>query len=128
MFAALGSFVGAARVRKRARQWAALAALRPRLDAAAAADIVWTLFGPGVFRLLVVECGWPGDRYETWLVGELTSLLDRQFRVGIGASWRRSRGRWHGIPTSRSAAHGLPAWNFRPPRALFLVATLPRVA
>jgi hypothetical protein len=33
MFAALGSFVGAARVRKRARQWAALGALRPGLDA-----------------------------------------------------------------------------------------------
>ena len=99
MFAALGSFVGAARVRKRARQWVALGALRPGLDAAAA-DIVWTLFGPDVFRLLVVECGWPGDRYETWLVGELTSLLDWQFRVGTGASWRRSRGRWQGIPTS----------------------------
>ena len=64
MFAALGSFVGAARVRKRARQWAALGALRPGLDAAGAADIGWTLFRPDVFRLLVVECGWPGDRYE----------------------------------------------------------------
>ncbi len=36
---------------------------RPGLDAAA--DIVWTLFGPDVFLFLVVECGWLGDRYET---------------------------------------------------------------
>lgn len=65
--------------RSHVRAWAALGALRPELDPDAAEDVVWTLLGPDVYRLLVQECGWSGERYEGWLVTELEGLLDPQW-------------------------------------------------
>lgn len=63
--------------RAQLRGWAKLGALRPSLDKREAADLLWTLLSPEVFRLLVVECKWSGARYERWLVAELGALLRR---------------------------------------------------
>src|SRR5215218_4195230 len=41
-------------------------ALAPGLDAARAADILWTLNHPDVWHLLVGERGWAPDEYERW--------------------------------------------------------------
>jgi AcrR family transcriptional regulator len=41
--------------------------LRPGLDAAMAADLLWTLTSRDVYRLLVVDSKWPPQRYEDWL-------------------------------------------------------------
>ncbi|BBY81487.1 TetR/AcrR family transcriptional regulator [Mycolicibacterium pulveris] len=53
-------------------------ALRPGLRRSEAADIVYTLMSPDVYRLLVVERGWSTKRYERWLTQTLAdSLLHR---------------------------------------------------
>ena len=41
--------------------------LRPDLAPETAADILWTLLEPMLYRLLVHERGWPLDRYRSWL-------------------------------------------------------------
>jgi AcrR family transcriptional regulator len=50
-------------------------ALRKGLGVAAAADILWALNHPGVYRSLVGDRGWSPARYERWLTGILTSQL-----------------------------------------------------
>lgn len=40
--------------------------LRPGLDVARAADILWTLNHPDVWQLLVGHRGWTPEQYETW--------------------------------------------------------------
>ena len=45
-------------------------ALRPGLDVDAATDILWTLNISNVWHLLVVERGWPPERFEHW-IGDL---------------------------------------------------------
>lgn len=40
-----------------------------------AADIVWTLTSADVHRLLTVERGWTGERYERWLADSLIAAL-----------------------------------------------------
>jgi AcrR family transcriptional regulator len=49
------------------RAWARAGALRPGVTTRRATDIFWTMSGPEVYRLLVVESGWSGNRYEAWL-------------------------------------------------------------
>jgi hypothetical protein len=49
--------------------------LRPDLDVAAARDILWTLTGRDLYRMLVQERGWSSDRYENWLAGLVTAAL-----------------------------------------------------
>lgn len=44
-------------------------ALRAGLDPDAAADVVFVLNDPGLYQILVRECGWPPAAYESW-VGE----------------------------------------------------------
>ena len=41
-------------------------ALAPGLDAARAADVLWTLNHPDLWHLLVGERGWTPDAYEQW--------------------------------------------------------------
>jgi AcrR family transcriptional regulator len=46
---------------------AARGALRPGLEAHAAADVLYALAGTEVYRALVVERGWSPEDYERWL-------------------------------------------------------------
>jgi hypothetical protein len=43
--------------------------LRPGLDRERAADVLWALNHPDVWRLLVRVRGWSADEYEVWLAG-----------------------------------------------------------
>ena len=50
-----------------ARSLARSGALRSGLRERDAADVIHALASPEVYRLLVVDRGWSGERYETWL-------------------------------------------------------------
>ena len=53
-------------------------ALKAELDVDAAADILWSLNSPGLYRLLARERGWSPERYERWM----TDLLCVQLLAG----------------------------------------------
>jgi AcrR family transcriptional regulator len=53
-------------------------ALRNGLEVDTAADILWTLNHPGVYRSLVGDRGWTPERYERWLTDVLSSQLLRE--------------------------------------------------
>ena len=55
------------------------------IDLEGAADILYALGSPEIYRLLVVDRGWSGDRFEAWYGATLESLL-----LGPGESARRS--------------------------------------
>jgi AcrR family transcriptional regulator len=61
-------------------------ALKPGLDVARAADILWTLNHPSVYWLLVGERGWTPDHFEEWLGEAFCSEL-------LGERSRRPRAR-----------------------------------
>jgi AcrR family transcriptional regulator len=65
-----------------ARSLARAGALRPDLRERDAADIVHALMSPEVYGLLVLDRGWPPERYEHWLtetlVGQILPPLDGQ--------------------------------------------------
>lgn len=52
-------------------------ALREGMTASAAADQMWVLASPDVWRLLVKEHGWSMKRWEDWLASTLATLLLR---------------------------------------------------
>ena len=58
-----------------ARKLAQRKALKPGLSQATAADIVYTVMSPEVFRILTVERGWSEHRYESWLASTLRTQL-----------------------------------------------------
>jgi AcrR family transcriptional regulator len=49
--------------------------LRAGLEPGAAADIVWVLNDPGLYRLLVQERGWTPEQFEAWLAETLQRQL-----------------------------------------------------
>jgi len=49
--------------------------LRPGLDPAEAADILWLLVDPSTYDRLVNRCGWQPERFETWLHETLVAQL-----------------------------------------------------
>jgi AcrR family transcriptional regulator len=52
-------------------------ALRPGLSQSVAADIIYAVMSPEVYRMLTVERGWTEDDYEAWLARTLrTQMLD----------------------------------------------------
>lgn len=57
------------------REWRAAGALAPQLSVKEAADTMWALSGPDVFRLFVRERRWSRRRYEAWLVRTLEGML-----------------------------------------------------
>lgn len=57
------------------RSLARAGALRPGLRQRDAVDIVYTLMSPEVYRLLVVDGGWPLQRYERWLTQTLVESV-----------------------------------------------------
>ena len=50
-------------------------ALRPGLRERDAADLIHALMSPELYRLLVIDRGWPPERYEQWLARTLTDQL-----------------------------------------------------
>lgn len=58
-----------------ARSLARAGALRPDLRERDAADIIYALMSPELYRLLVIERGWPPERYERWLTAILCEQL-----------------------------------------------------
>jgi hypothetical protein len=70
---------GAASTRRITRSLIQAGALRPGLNERDAADIVHALASPEVYRLLVPDRGWPGERYQRWLSSILIAFsVDRQ--------------------------------------------------
>lgn len=59
------------------QSWHANGVLKPNVTVAMAADVLWTLTGPDVFRLLVAESGWSPRRYAIWLQETLRTILFR---------------------------------------------------
>ena len=51
--------------------------LRPELDRTTARDILWTLTGGDVYRMLVRERRWSSTRYQRWLAETLILTLLR---------------------------------------------------
>jgi AcrR family transcriptional regulator len=49
--------------------------LRQTLDVAAAGETVWLLTSAEVYHLLMIDRGWPRERYEQWLGDALITLL-----------------------------------------------------
>ena len=69
-----------------ARSLARAGALRPTLRERDAADIIHALMSPEVYRLVVVDRGWPAERYARWLTELLTEqLLSPPGRTPMGA-------------------------------------------
>ena len=58
-----------------ARSLARAGALRPGLRERDAADIIHALLSPEMYRLTVVDRGWPPDRYRRWLSALLVDQL-----------------------------------------------------
>ena len=58
-----------------ARSLARAGALRPGLRERDAADIIYALLSPEVYRLLVLDRGWPPDRYDRWLTETVVERL-----------------------------------------------------
>lgn len=61
--------------RRITRSLARAGALRPGLRERDAADVVHALASPEVYRLLVTDRGWSGERYERWLSSILIDQL-----------------------------------------------------
>jgi AcrR family transcriptional regulator len=49
--------------------------LRPELSYRAARDILWTLTGSDMYRMLVRERGWSSQKYQDWLADTLVRSL-----------------------------------------------------
>ncbi|HKB18862.1 MAG TPA: helix-turn-helix domain-containing protein [Candidatus Dormibacteraeota bacterium] len=63
-------------MRRLAQRLHDLGALRPGLSVEKARDILWTVNSHAVYDLLVVERGWPPERYRDWIVAtNVHSLL-----------------------------------------------------
>ena len=61
--------------RRRIERLARAARLRPGLTVARARRLMWMYTSREVFRMLVVEGGWPPDEFERWLAGTLVASL-----------------------------------------------------
>jgi AcrR family transcriptional regulator len=64
------------------RSLARLGALRPKLRERDAADIIHALMSPEMYQLLVVDRGWPPQKYERWLTAILIDQLLSPTDVG----------------------------------------------
>jgi len=58
-------------------QLAASGKMREDLSATEARDILWTMTGRDIYRMLVVERGWSSERYEAWLQKTIVASLVR---------------------------------------------------
>ena len=67
-----------AAVSRVARHLAAAGSLRPGLDDASAADVLYPLTGSETYRQLVVDRDWPPARFEEWLADAIRRLVVAQ--------------------------------------------------
>lgn len=58
-----------------AKQVSATGPLRDGLNRVQAAELIWAMTSPELFRLWTVDRGWSTERYETWLTDTLVRLL-----------------------------------------------------
>lgn len=58
-----------------ARSLSRAGALQPGLKERDAADLVHALLSPELYRLLVLDRGWPSERYQRWLEATLVAQL-----------------------------------------------------
>jgi AcrR family transcriptional regulator len=58
-----------------ARSLARAGVLRPELRERDAADVIHALLSPDLYALLVVDRGWPPERYERWVAALLVEQL-----------------------------------------------------
>ena len=66
-------------MRRLAQRLHDLGALRPGLSVEKARDILWTVNSHAVYDLLVVQRGWPPERYRDWIVAtNVHALLVQQ--------------------------------------------------
>lgn len=63
--------------RRYERQEATLKRWIPERDLASARDILWSLTGRDLYRMLVIQRGWDSDRFEEWLAQLLVKTLLR---------------------------------------------------
>lgn len=54
--------------------------LRPTLSVRQAADVIWTLAGPGIYTDLARRRGWSSQEYDEWLADHLGHALLRRSR------------------------------------------------
>ncbi|MGH9188087.1 MAG: TetR/AcrR family transcriptional regulator [Acidimicrobiales bacterium] len=52
-----------------------LGALRRGISTSEARDVIWAYNSPEVFQLLVLDRGWPPERYGAWIADALTAAL-----------------------------------------------------
>jgi hypothetical protein len=57
------------------RRWHTAGHLRAGLSERRAADVLWTMTGPDVYSLMIVQCGWKPDVFERWLIQSLREML-----------------------------------------------------
>jgi len=50
---------------------------RPGIDLVSARQILWMYTSRDIYRILVVDCKWPPDRYQSWLAETLVATLTR---------------------------------------------------
>lgn len=91
------------RVSEIAASLEAQGALKRGVTAAAAADHLWVISSPEVWRLLVKERGWSMKRWEEWLTSTLTTLLLREDGPARARRPRPSRATTRPPSRSRSA-------------------------
>jgi AcrR family transcriptional regulator len=73
-----------------ARSLARAGALRPGLRERDAVDITYALLSPELYRLLVLDRGWPPERYERWVT---ETLVERLLPSADGAAGLGPEGR-----------------------------------
>jgi AcrR family transcriptional regulator len=84
---------------------AARNALSPDLEERDAADIVYVLMSPDVYRILTAERGWDANTYESWLARSLRALLLDSSEAGPDAPRPRAA---HQGRSRRVRRHGSP--------------------
>ena len=94
------------------RGWASRAALKPGVGEPEAADMLWGLTSPNLYRLFVVERQWPGPRYGDWLFTTLEWLLFGPSDAAADLAGRGALDAGRGAvaraaqPDHRSGSHG----------------------
>lgn len=63
------------RQKETTEQMAAAHAFKENLSVTEVRDILWAFTGRDLYKLFVIERGWPSDRYESWLAEALKESL-----------------------------------------------------